>query len=76
MDVRSVSFKSGSWNFAKTNRNRSWGVEMAGFNNALGQGRIARQVQGSQSKKLMHGIKGIYSEPSECGTFFLSLERY
>lgn len=36
-------------------------VEMAGFNTAdMEHGRIARATHPSQSKKLMHAIKGIY----------------
>jgi hypothetical protein len=37
---------------------------MAGFNADLEPGRIARESRAIQSKKLMRGIKGIYSR---CG---------
>jgi hypothetical protein len=36
------------------------GVEMAGFNALLEHRRIARELELSQSKKLMTEIKGIY----------------
>jgi hypothetical protein len=45
------------------NASRTLEVEMAGFNKDLELGRIARGKEVSQSKKLMRGIKGIYSEP-------------
>src|SRR5271157_4284786 len=37
------------------------GVEMAGFNALFGTARIAREAGPGQSKKVMLGIKGIYS---------------
>ena len=41
-------------------------VEMAGFNTGLELGRIARAAEVIQSKKLMRGIKGIYSLSEFC----------
>jgi hypothetical protein len=41
---------------------------MAGFNNLLEHGRIARREKVSQSKKLMRAIKGIYFHPRETAT--------
>jgi hypothetical protein len=38
---------------------------MAGFNADLELGRITREFEGSQSKKLMWGIKGIYSRQAQ-----------
>src|SRR5215469_13854562 len=48
--------------FEQTQATLTGTVEMAGFNGDREMARIARGIGGSQSKKLMQGIKGIYLE--------------
>ncbi len=54
-------------NLSKTRATLTGTVEMAGFNGDRELESIARAIGGSQSKKLMRGIKGIYLASVEIG---------